>query len=511
MTDDQNIAPGGNPAGTDGGWAAGVVAAHGQVLFNLALRVLRSPDDAANALTDVFISTWRETPDALTSEASAAEILVPRTRDLVTRRRRARSAGRDDRPVDLDNLAKNLSARIRRGEKLPEAVAALGPALCGAISRSGSVTAALLSHVYFSGLTIAETAAAVSITPSECLSRLYGCLNMIAARTGSDPRAGVGCGFSVDRAAHALGALEPAGSPEFLDHLAAGCPDCAAEVSRLSRAAGKLAYLLPDMTIPAGLKEKIIFSLQLARVVSGDAAIPGGENLQEKSEMPGMPAPSAREDEAEPTRAAVPGVPDKARDRVARLRRRPGVLLPVGLGILALTLACGLAVQTSLLRETIDRQSYLIESVQTKNARMLVEHDRLAGVSGFFESGGVVAVLTGDSAFPGLAGKLVWDTAGNKAMLQILNFPPVLEGTELEVSVVREGRRERVAGFLPQAEDSGNVLYRFFPVEPGPEPLPSEFSVAALQDEGTGERVYRKIMGGSLPVRTSSAGLSGRE
>jgi hypothetical protein len=119
-------------------------------------------------------------------------------------------------------------------------------------------------------------------------------------------------------------------------------------------------------------------------------------------------------------------------------------------------------------------------------------------VSEFFESGGVVTILRGDATHPGLEGKIVWDTVGNSAMLQILNFPPDLGKLELEVNAVRDGRRERVAGFRADAPDSGNVLYHFFPVDLGDHSAPDEFTVAAGDRGGP---AYLDIMSGSVPSR----------
>lgn len=71
-----------------------------------------------------------------------------------------------------------------------------------------------------------------------------------------------------DLAAFALGILEPAETRRIEQHLA-GCPECAAELADLSRAADELAWLAAEATPDPGLRDAI-----LAGVRSGAAAGP---------------------------------------------------------------------------------------------------------------------------------------------------------------------------------------------------------------------------------------------
>lgn len=470
-----------------------------RVLYNLAVRILRSVEEAENALTDVYLALPGKSPAAAESGADAMDFLIARTHDLVILRRRARAAGRDDRPVDLESLTKNLSSGVCGERGTDSRAASVEPVIRGVIARCGSMTSAVVSHIYFGGLTVRETAGALSMTPAECRSRLHGCLDMIASRSGMARPAVHHKEYSVYAAAQALGALDSDECPEYIGHLAGGCDTCAAELTRYSLAAGKLAYLLPDVQPPPGLRDKILFSMRLARMVSGEPARPD-TSTPESGTAVEEPAP-----EQEPvSRSALP-------DPVTLRKKGAAAILPGLLVGIAIPVACGLALYASSLRETIDRQSNLIESVQSKNTALLVEYDRFAGVSRFFESNGVVAVLEGEGAYPGLTGKIVWDTSGKSAMLQILNVPPDLEGSELEVSAVREGRVERLAGLPPSGTDSGNVLYRFFSMDPRTTIVPRGFTVSAVLDRGDGGRVVRRIMSGSIPDRKPAPAVSGRE
>jgi len=507
----------GRIAGDDAELFAAMYERCAQVLYNLSARALRSSEEAENAVTEVFVSAWRESSGLFDPDIDPADLLLASTRNLVIRRRRARSEGRDDRPVDLDHLAKKFKTRIQEGDgDTGKSEGTTDRAIQGAVSRCGSVTAAVLSRVYFSGLTIWETASVLSLTSAECRSRLHGCLDMIASGCGLERPARQHGEFSVHAAAHALGAFDREECPEFLEHLDAGCEECASDISRFSRAAGKLSYLLPDVKLAPALEEKILFSLQLARVVSANHEADEQETQLIAGAMVDMTPSGGGEDGGDAFREHAVPDPGSARrsdgpvvgSRSPRVSR---VMLRVGLGACTIVLAAGVALYTSSLHDTIDLQNDLIESVHTRNTELLLQYNKLAGVSEYFESEGLVAILEGNGAYPGLTGKLVWDTAGSSAMLQILNLPPDLEESALEVSTIRDGRMERVVGLRPAAGDSEGVFYRFFPVEPGYAAVPREFNIAAVADAGGNGKVYRNIMSGTIPDRRPSLDIAGQE
>src|SRR5439155_1077516 len=75
---------------------------------------------------------------------------------------------------------------------------------------------------------------------------------------------------------------------EFEAHLKSGCAICAGEISTLSQAAGFLPALLPRMTAPAELMERILFAIRLSQVAKA--------HIEERTEqlMEEIPVPAVQ-------------------------------------------------------------------------------------------------------------------------------------------------------------------------------------------------------------------------
>jgi RNA polymerase sigma-70 factor (ECF subfamily) len=459
---------------------------HAQVLYNFAVRGLQSVDDAAEAVSDLFLSVWAEAAGWTRAEIPVDALLTSRLREMLVGRSFTGGRRRPAHEVDLWALVSRPRATTAdhglRGAD-GDRTAALVRVVMG---KCGAVSSNVLSLVYFGGHSIAGAAERLSMTPSECRSRLHVCLEMLGSvrHDGGQARSHDGT-YSVCSAAHSLGALGAGDEPEYFRHLEEGCPGCTEDIARFASAAHLLPVLLPDVKLPPELLEKILFSLKLATLAGSIPQIPAGD--------PGGDVPAKADRPAKPTR---PAAPTPAGDKSPAFNHGMTALL-----IAAIVVIAALGYYARTLLGKIDRRDVLIESLQEQHTDLILKYDRLAGISGFFESKGVVTVLNGTKEFPGLRGKIVWDTSGHGAMLQILNPPQGIGKGRFRVNAVHKDASFQIAEFEADDRDSGGALYRFFPVDAGVSFPADGFAVDATDPTGDGAGAFRPIMRGSIPGR----------
>lgn len=443
---------------------------HAKVLYAYALRVLRSEEDAQEAVSALFLSVWSGIPAWPDPAPAPGIVLAGRLRDSLTGRLRAGGAAAF-RDVDLWSV---VSARVFDDPTLEAARRVIG--------KCGVVSTAVLSLVYFSGQTVAGAARKLSMTESECRSRLQMCLGRLAGGGDgpeSDRRATVHGGrFSACSAAMALGAMVPADDPAYAEHLAGGCAACEEETARYAAAAHILPRLLPELRLPGDLLEKILFTVRLAQIAAPDDA-------------PAAGPPPLRRHGARRRRTAIPRRPASA--------RRAGIARFAGAIAAAAILVLASYVRT--LNERLEEQNGLNESLQERHTDLLLRYDRLAGISGFFESKGVVTMLNGSPGYSGLTGKIVWDTSGKSAMLQILNPPGDLGNGRIRVTAIGDDESVRIAEFRGDARDRGGALYRFFPVEVGSSFRPGGFAVDVSPGTDGAHGEFRNVLLGEIAGR----------
>ncbi len=456
---------------------------HAQVLYNLAVRVLHPASDAGGAVIDLLLSLRTAGPAGSGAHTASRTELISRMRDILVGQATAGSHRHSTRDVDLWSLvSRPVPDRDGMGAVDAQSVAAARSVL----RKSGAVSTSVLSLVYFSGLSIAAAAARMSISPAECRSRLHGCLERLST-PGPVDRDGLSDHgrFSVCASAHSLGAITAAEEPEFFDHIAGGCAECEADFSRFHAAAHFLPMLLSDSVPPRDLSDRFQHSLKLARSLPPpppvtDAGGPAGFSGEEA----GVLEDDGPSESAEGPAIAPPGRP--ARFRAA--------LIFATIALIAL-----LAMYSRSLMTRLDEQKHLVGALQDSQTDLLANYHRLAGISGFFESKGMVSVLMGSEEHPDLAGKLVWDTARGNAMLQLLNLPA--GGRRFEVRAAGDGASAPIAEFRRDGRDTGKVLYRFFEVSKG-EPFAVEtITVSVFSEEWDGSGAYRSVLEGKVPGR----------
>lgn len=435
--------------------------AHAPVVYKYCLRMLHSPDEAGEVVSSLFLALWTESRRGGGEATDVRTRLISRARSEILGRTGPRRSGDPDRAIDLRTLA----ARYHGKETVPPpGPHPDGAGVAAAIGDLDYYRLKIVSLAYFNGMSIPEIARRMDLTPRECLMRLNEALTSLASPGRNSPAHEVA--FAGYPGAYALGVLDDASRREFEAHLDGGCPPCTAEIRRLSAASHRLTLLLQDADPPPDLLEKILFSLRLAQLIGS-----GGPPPAEYPAAPVEPGPAVT----------------KRRFRVA-----PAVWIPALM--LALGTACVLHILT--LQRVIDEQRDLIAMQEMKAAELLVKYDRLAGMSGFVESDGPVAVLTGQPGYNGVSGKILLDTAGRNAMLQIINLPWECAGKEVEVSAVGESARLKVAGFRLSERDSGRVIYRFFPVEGRKIAAAGKFSVSVSEPGEMSSSGRRTILEG---------------
>jgi DNA-directed RNA polymerase specialized sigma24 family protein len=478
---------------------------HARVLYNYAARILQSADEAEDAVSAVFLSIWTGVPGWPDPSPPAGVVLTARLRESITGSLRA-SGRRESREVDLWAIVAG------REFDDPSAEAARR-----AIGKCGAVSATVLSLAYFGGQTLAETAVRMSMTESECRSRLQVCLERLdggihhghGGQGDPGPRHAPAHGsrFASHSAALALGVMAAGEDKAYSEHLAAGCIACAEETARYASAAHVLPRLLPDVRLPGDLLEKILFSLRLARMAGSEGGIgtipdcatggvtdlPAEKPFGGSAEYPGAGADAGAAGDR-PARRARP-----ARHRAPAARRRGRFAWVAGGVAAAMIILLGSSAR--MLSGKLEEQSGVIESFQERHTDLLLKYDRLAGISGYFETKGVVTILNGTPDYPGLAGKIIWDTTGKSAMLQILNPPGELGNGRIRVTALGDDGPVSIAEFRRDRGDGGDALYRFFPVEVASGFHARGFEVAVSPVTGGPGAEYRNMLRGEIAGR----------
>lgn len=471
---------------------------HGRVLYNYAFRMLGSADGAADAVETVLLPVARDAGLRSPSAPAPGPLLFSRMRALLLARIGAAGESGAARDVDLWSLV----SAPRAGEGTADGSGPAHPPSVaiarGMVGRCGVVSSAVLSMAYFGGYRIADIAERLSMTPAECRSRLHGCLEHLSGGIqGRQRGAAHDVRYSVCASAEALGAIREEDEPEYFSHRAKGCAQCEEERSTYEGAAHLLAGILPDAAPHTELLDRMLFAMRLTAIadpagarVAGVAADghPGSSDLQPEQEDAGRSPRSIGDGRGRGRGFAVFGT------------GRAGVMAgAVAFASILVLATVGWYART--LTGRIDDQANLIDLLHNRQTELVLRNARLEGIARFFESKGLVTVLSGSEEFPGLSGKLVFDTTGGSAMLQIVNLPADLGRGRLTVRAQSDDASVPLAEFDGAARDTGAVLYRFFPVAQAASLAAGVVTVEALGTGAGGPAAYHRIMEGNVPLK----------
>jgi hypothetical protein len=123
--------------------------------------------------------------------------------------------------------------------------------------------------------------------------------------------------------------------------------------------------------------------------------------------------------------------------------RRPW--LPIGMTVVSVVMVVGFSMFVSNLMSTIERQNTTVDSLKRRNAEsdaQLIElRTELERKSEMLDILGArhiaVAFLSGQLPHPDGYGKIVWDQENRNALLQVSNLPPLPEGNDYQLWIVR--------------------------------------------------------------------------
>ncbi len=207
-------------------------------------------------------------------------------------------------------------------------------------------------------------------------------------------------------AAYMLGALDGPELREFEAHLKTGCAVCAGEIAALSPVAALLPAALPEIPPPPELKERILFGARLSQVAR-----------QHYEEQPAAEAP------------ALPQAPE------VKIRRR---WLAPSLAFALVVLVAAFTLYVRTLFTTIEEQRGLIGTQENNIVALKTELEQKEAILKVLESRRIdVFTMDGLTVNPVGYGKIIWDPDRKMAILQVSHLPPVPEGKDYQLWVIR--------------------------------------------------------------------------
>ncbi|MBI1805273.1 MAG: anti-sigma factor [Ignavibacteriae bacterium] len=215
-------------------------------------------------------------------------------------------------------------------------------------------------------------------------------------------------------AAYVLSALDGDELREFETHVKTGCTTCASEIVRLADAAAILPMGLQQTEPSQDLKERIMFSVQLAQVAKAT-----------------FQPETADEKEGELAEAPAP----------VKVRRKP-VWRPwfsYGLSFAMIVMLVGFFAYISSLFRTIQQQDDYIVSQRIYIVELRDSLQRLAEIVNVLESRQIEIVTMAGLKPDSIGyGKIIWDPIKRVAILHVSNLPPVPENKEYQLWVIRD-------------------------------------------------------------------------
>jgi hypothetical protein len=246
---------------------------------------------------------------------------------------------------------------------------------------------------------------------------------------------------------YALGLLEGDDLEQFERHLAAGCESCEVEVARMDSVGDALAYAVPLVPAPDGLRERVLLAVEadLASTRQEQAApVP-----PKSAPRAAAPAPAPRPDAVHPTYSPGPWPPPD----------RPGATAPAPpkargfLGGLAPALAFAGVLLSVLSGAYALQLRQQLAFVKADLERVQAENQELARVMDVVGSPRLrVIALGGQAASPKSEGRVLWSPDAKKAVFYAHGLPKPPAGKDYQLWVI-EGSTPRSEGVFPVGDD----------------------------------------------------------
>jgi len=231
-------------------------------------------------------------------------------------------------------------------------------------------------------------------------------------------------------ALYAIDSLEGEDLQELKLHLKNTCDLCEREILKIKETIALLSTALPQISPPQELKERILFSAQLSRVVKANAAKTDEEPHQRAIEQ----------EEPKPKRS----------------------MLITGLAIAMILIIGGFGTYIYSLFKTLGEQHEYNVAQQSKISQLINDLEQNNAIIDFLESLNIDFItLKGSDVDPPVGGKIFWDLRTRDAILHVTNLP-ILSSDKVYQLWASIGKKPYSVGIFSIA--SGSKGENFFKV-----------------------------------------------
>jgi hypothetical protein len=220
--------------------------------------------------------------------------------------------------------------------------------------------------------------------------------------------------YSGSCAGYAINALDGKSLQEFEAHLREGCAACSSELSLMKEASALLPVILPQISPPPELKERIEFSVRLSQVVRS--------NLNATNVVPDQPI----EEQLKPE-------PTKKPNHHAVI---------MGILIAMIVMLFSFSVYIYSLFHTLDEQKETSVIQQSLLAKSVEELEKNNTILEILKSRNLELIpLSGTEINPDGYGQIIWDCGAQTALMHAYNLPPLQANKEYKLWVSIKERR----------------------------------------------------------------------
>jgi len=244
---------------------------------------------------------------------------------------------------------------------------------------------------------------------------------------------------------YALGLLEGGELEQFEAHLASGCEACELELARMDAVGDALAYAVPLVPAPAGLRERVLLAVEAETQSQKREARPATPPRAVPEQAPAYSAGPWPQAERAPAPEARKG---GFLGGLAPALAFAGVLVGVVSGVYALKLRS----QLTLVRADLERVQ--AENQELARVMDIVTSPRLR-----------IVALGGQAASPNAEGRVLWSPDSKKAVLYANGLPKPPAGRDYQLWVI-ENSTPRSEGVFPV--DARGDAHHVLPEVPAP-------------------------------------------
>lgn len=228
---------------------------------------------------------------------------------------------------------------------------------------------------------------------------------------------------------YALGALEDLCKKEFEAHVESGCKLCESELIKMREVSETLYKSLPQCVVQPELKERILFSARLAKVVKSSIQ----KSEEEPIVLPTVKAP-----------------PQKNKSRWF-------VIILIA-AIATMLLGFSIYIRTLILKLNEQREIQNVrQSLITKYADKLEHQNAIIQLLKSYPL--EIINMEGSSSYSNCSGKIIWNPVNNIGMIQTSNFPKLSDGKVYQLWMIKNMKPIDICTFsVPDDSIDDNII-----------------------------------------------------